>query len=72
MDDMEKSKYKYRVVRDTYAGYKAQCKSNWWPFWRMVGFLNTSCSINQSIAICNDHKVKMAKSKDVVWESDKL
>lgn len=27
---------KYRIVRDSYAGYEVQFKTWWWPFWHQA------------------------------------
>ena len=34
-------KTRYRIVRDSYAGYEVQVWRWWFPFWRQVGFCNT-------------------------------
>lgn len=36
---------KYRIVKDCFAGYEAQIKTWWWPFWRQKGFTNTFSTI---------------------------
>lgn len=41
-------KHKYRIVRDDYAGYEAQVKLWYWPFWMQMGFSNTHRSIKEA------------------------
>ena len=38
---------KYRIVRDTYAGYEVQCFRLYFPFWIQCG-KNTSRSVEQA------------------------
>jgi hypothetical protein len=38
---------KYRIVRDTYAGYEVQCFRLYFPFWIQCG-INTSMSVEQA------------------------
>jgi hypothetical protein len=49
-------KTKYRVVKDSYLGYEAQYKPWWFPFYRMIGFSNTSRSFELAYEIIERHK----------------
>jgi hypothetical protein len=40
-------KKRYRIVRDTYAGYEVQVKRWWWPWWTCHGF-NTHLSLESA------------------------
>lgn len=31
----------YRIVTDDFAGYEAQWRAWYWPFWTQIGFCNT-------------------------------
>ena len=39
---------KYRIVKDTYAGYECQIWRLWWPFWCQMNFTNTHRTIEQA------------------------
>ena len=39
---------KYRIVRDSYAGYEAQVWRIWFPFWVQLGGGNTHTSADQA------------------------
>lgn len=52
-------KNKYRVARDNYAGFEAQVKYWYFPFyWFEVNFVNTRCTLDGSIAVIESHKKK--------------
>ncbi len=46
---------RYRVIRDNYAGYEAQFRVWWWPFWQQCNFVNTSPSIGLARQVCVAH-----------------
>lgn len=39
---------KYRIVRDTYAGYQVDVKKWWFPFWHQKGFTNTRPTLEKA------------------------
>jgi len=41
-------KTRYRIVKDNYAGYEAQVKYWWWPFWIQMNCINTHSSIDKA------------------------
>lgn len=49
-------KTKYRIITDKYAGYEAQMKYWYWPFWVMVYGCNTNCSIEQAEKLIQAHR----------------
>lgn len=49
-------KNKYRIVRDSYAGYEAQYQPWWFPFvWIQCNGVNTSFTIEQAEKVCTKH-----------------
>lgn len=58
-------KTKYRIVEDGYAGYEAQFKYWWMPFWKQIGWTNTSSSIERAERICKGHAGRFVKNVDV-------
>jgi len=48
-------KNKYRIVRDCFAGYEAQVKSWWWPFWREIDFVNTHSTMESAERCAKEH-----------------
>ena len=58
-------KTKYRIVTDAYAGYEAQVKHWYFPFWLQINGVNTNISIEQVKALIANNRNK------VVWHSDK-
>jgi len=53
-------KTKYRIVKDNFAGYEAQFRYWWMPFWKQINFTNTSSTIE------NAKKIIDGKRKSVV------
>lgn len=51
-------KNKYRIVEDSYAGYEAQIKRWWWPFWVEIGdpLTNTHLSIDRAEKFIEKHR----------------
>ena len=47
---------RYRVVRDHYAGYEAQIKRWWFPFWLMIG-VNTHGTEEAATRYCERHAI---------------
>ena len=45
----------YRIVRDYYAGYEAQVRRWWWPFWVQIGGCNTRSTVEASERLCRAH-----------------
>ena len=39
--------YKYRIVKDAYAGYEVQWRTWYWPFWHCIGS-NTHASLEEA------------------------
>lgn len=39
---------RWRIVRDSYAGYEVQIKRRWWPFWYQAGGANTHASLENA------------------------
>lgn len=39
---------RYRIVRDSYAGYEVQVRRWWWPFWTQAGYTNTHATIERA------------------------
>lgn len=39
-------KRKYRIVDDNFAGYEAQVKYWWWPFWIQCFGVNTASTLS--------------------------
>jgi hypothetical protein len=54
-------KNKYRIVSDGYAGYEAQVKRWWLPFWVQIGFTNTSSSVERARVVCDNHANKFVE-----------
>lgn len=48
-------KNKYRVVTDKHAGYEAQVKYWYWPFWVEVFRTNTHKTIEEAVSLCKEH-----------------
>jgi hypothetical protein len=46
---------KYRIVRDTYAGYEVQAWRWWWPFWMQCG-INTHLSVEEAKEWASRHR----------------
>lgn len=67
-------KTKYRVVRDGCAGYEAQFKLWWFPFWLQCFGTNTRGTVERSKAVIELHKkdvelrMQMRKNKVVYRE----
>lgn len=61
---MIKSKNKYRIVRDNYAGYEVQIKRWWFPFWIQVDF-NTHYSIECAESYARNHAYPFAKDVEL-------
>jgi len=54
-------KNKYRIVKDGYAGYEAQVKRWWFPFWVQIGFANTNTSVERARVVCDNHANKFVE-----------
>jgi hypothetical protein len=54
-------KNRYRVVRDGVAGFEAQWRPWWWPFWIQLNGVNTSRSLDAALEIVKTHR------DHVVW-----
>lgn len=48
-------KNKYRIVRDSYAGYEVQIWRWWWPFWVMADFCNTHATLEKAREFARRH-----------------
>jgi hypothetical protein len=48
-------KNKYRIVRDGYAGYEAQFRPWWSPFWFQCFFVNTRSTIEAAEEVARTH-----------------
>lgn len=48
-------KPKYRIVRDAYAGFEAQYKVWWWPFWIQCNGINTRATVEDAEALAKRH-----------------
>lgn len=46
---------KYRVVVDCYAGYEAQVRYCWWPFWLQLDGCNTHNTFREAYNHCLYH-----------------
>lgn len=73
----KKFQTRYRIVRDKHAGYEAQLKKWWWPFWWQISagngfFVNTHRTVEDAEEFIKNHKVhgvvKKPKQKGVVKE----
>lgn len=53
---MKLFKTKYRIVTDKYAGYEAQVKYWYWPFWVMLYGCNTSLTIERAEGLIQTHR----------------
>jgi hypothetical protein len=63
------SSIKYRIITDRWAGYEAQYKVGWWPFWIQIAESpyksNTSGTIERAKHVCKTHyKAWCARSKN--------
>ena len=59
-------KTKYRVVRDSYAGFEAQYRPWWSPFWFQCFGINTRGTVEGSEELCRLHaRSKVVKAVDV-------
>lgn len=56
---------RYRVVTDRYAGFTAQYRRWWWPFWSECFWVNTHPTLEQAIRMVEKHK------RPVVWKEPK-
>ncbi len=54
---------KYRVIRDKYAGYEAQIKRWWFPFWLQIS-VSTSSTVEGAVKTCKNHHNKVVKYID--------
>ena len=50
-------KTKYRIVRDSYAGFEAQYRPWWSPFWFQCFWCNTRGTIEGAEQVCRLHAV---------------
>ena len=65
---------KFRIVRDNYAGYEAQVKTWYFPFWRQINFTNTSLTVERAKGVIERYKKGIKPSRyrhPIVWESEK-
>lgn len=47
---------RYRVVRDQYSGFEAQCRVWWWPFWTQMGWGgNTHSTLEKAQNYCMEN-----------------
>lgn len=53
--------YHYRIVKDTWNGFEAQCWVWWFPFWRMCFGCNTSDSMERAEQIAMFHKTGLSR-----------
>lgn len=49
-------KTKYRIVSDNFAGFEAQFKVWWFPFWLQCFGVNTRSTLESAIEVCKRHK----------------
>lgn len=56
---------RYRIVRDSYAGFEVQIWRIWFPFYVMVGYSNTHISVEKAKEFIEGHKNR------VVWKEGK-
>lgn len=47
--------FKFRFVRDSYAGYEVQIWRFWFPFWSQVGIVNTHRTIEDAEQFMRQH-----------------
>jgi len=52
---------KYRIIKDSFAGYECQVKYPYWPFWIQMDITNTHSSLESA--------KQYIKNNRVVWES---
>jgi len=45
----------YRIVTDRFAGFEAQYRPWWWPFWLECYGINTCPSLEAARALCDQH-----------------
>lgn len=48
-------KTKYRIVSDNFAGFEAQFKVWWFPFWIQCFGVNTRATLESAIEVCKRH-----------------
>lgn len=51
----------YRIVRDSYAGYEAQWRPWWWPFWSECFGTNTSKTMEEAEMLAKHHRNPVLK-----------
>jgi hypothetical protein len=56
---------RYRIVRDGYAGYAAEFRWFWCPFWFECFFVNTRSSLERAKEVVEAHRGK------TVWDDSK-
>ena len=61
-------KTKYRIARDAYAGYEAQYKPWWSPFWMQCYGLNTMPTVDLARKLCFQHATEVVEYVNVDME----
>ena len=61
---------KYRVVRDDFAGYEAQVKRWWWPFWKECFYTNTSGTLEMALKVVERHRNRIVWTEEAQQSSD--
>jgi hypothetical protein len=52
---------KYRIVLDAYAGFEAQFKPRFWPFWKQCCGCNTSPTLDAARRVCDAHSARVVE-----------